>query len=241
MQWILADWPAPKCVHALTTLRQEGVSQAPYDSFNLGLHVQDDETSVLKNRHLLVESLQLPEAPRWLTQHHSTTLLLGDDVYDAPLADASYTRTPGVVLAVMTADCLPILLCHQDGSMVAAIHAGWRGLLDGIIAKSFAALAIPSDECLIWLGPAISVNAYEIGAEVREAFLASGDFHSAFQQRQDKWFLNLYAIARQQLQNLGVTQIYGGDYCTLADSQRFFSYRRDGVTGRMASLIWLNK
>lgn len=239
MPWIKPNWPAPANVHAFTTTRTGGVSQGPYASFNLGLHVDDQPEAVEKNRHILLETAQLPEPPRWLTQYHSTVMLRGEDVSHAPKADATYTQTPGIVLAIMTADCLPLLICHRDGSVIAAIHAGWRGLLAGVITQNLEMLAIAPEDCLVWLGPAIGMPHYPIGPEVRDQFLATHTSAAAFHWLQGQWHMDLYKVAREQLEQLGITHIYGGDHCTYTESERFFSYRRDGVTGRMASLIWI--
>lgn len=240
MRWIEPDWPAPKHVRAFTTTRSGGFSDAPYASFNLAMHVGDDPLIVEKNRRHLQLQASLPQAPRWLTQYHSTVILAGDDIMDAPQADASYTTNKQVVLAILTADCLPVLICDRQGTVVVAIHAGWRGLLDGVIIESLRHVAAAPEDCLAWLGPAISMPAYAIGEEVRAMFLSKGFPASAFSQRQGQWHMDLYALAREQLNQLGITAIYGGQYCTYGDGEQFYSYRRDGVTGRMASLIWMS-
>lgn len=239
--FITPDWPAPANVHALITTRQGGVSVAPYTSFNLGDHVGDDPVSVMQNRHDLAAAL--PAQPSWLKQVHGTLVLDASSVADTtPEADASLARAPGVVSVVMTADCLPVLLCDRAGTVVASAHAGWRGLLDGVLERTIESMAVPAAELLAYLGPAIGPTAFEVGDEVRQAFVAhSASAASAFvaSNHAGKWLADLYLLARQRLQGMGVNAIYGGQYCTYTDAERFFSYRRDGVTGRMASLIWL--
>lgn len=239
--FITPDWPAPVNVRALITTRQGGVSAAPYASFNLGDHVGDDPVLVGKNRHDLTAILPAP--PAWLTQVHGTLVLDASTVTEtAPKADASIARAPGVVSVVMTADCLPVLLCDRAGTVVASAHAGWRGLLDGVLERTIESMAVPAAELLAYLGPAIGPATFEVGDEVRQAFVA----HSALaadafvaSSHAGKWLADLYLLARQRLQVMGVNAVYGGQYCTYTDVERFFSYRRDGITGRMASLIWL--
>ncbi|MDO9204294.1 MAG: peptidoglycan editing factor PgeF [Methylotenera sp.] len=242
LNFIIPDWPAPANVKALQTTRIGGVSHAPYASFNLGAHVNDDSIAVAKNRQLL--SPYLPSEPVWVNQVH------GIDVIDAAKstclqsADASFTTKPNVVCVTMTADCLPVLLCDKAGTVVAAVHAGWRGLCDGAIEAAVNKLPVEKSEILAWLGPAIGPNAFEVGDDVREQFIEhDNQAASAFKKHGDKWLCNMYLIAQQRLSKVGVTQIYGGssneDFCTYTDEARFFSFRRDNVTGRMASLIWL--
>lgn len=238
MRWMKADWPAPVHIHALTTTRAGGISLGPFKDFNLATHVGDDIHAVTQNRTLLQQRLNLPEDPRWLTQYHSTVILEADTIVDAPKADASYTHKPGIVCAVLTADCLPILLCDTAGTTIAAIHAGWRGLVDGIVEKTLATL--PPKPYLAWLGPAIGQNAYPVGDEVRDLFLTRGFTPDGFKHLRDQWHLDMYALARAQLQQLGIDAIYGGDHCTFTESELFYSYRRDNVTGRMATLIWMD-
>jgi YfiH family protein len=238
--FITPDWPAPANVRALITTRQGGVSAAPYASFNLGDHVGDDPHHVAQNRADL--SACLPAPPAWLTQVHGTTVLDAAIVCGAPQADASVGHLPGVVAVVMTADCLPVLLCDRAGTVVAAAHAGWRGLLDGVLERTVDAMAKPAAELLAYLGPAIGPSAFEVGDEVRQAFVAHAACAAeAFvaSANTGKWMADLYLLARQRLLRVGVDAIYGGHDCTYRDADRFFSYRRDGVTGRMASLIWL--
>jgi YfiH family protein len=235
------DWPAPPGVRAASSLRAGGFSAGRYASFNLGAHVGDDPAAVAANRLRLQESLELPAAPVWLEQTHGAAIIRADAALSAspPQADAAYALSSGAVCAVMTADCLPVLLCSRTGDRVAAAHAGWRGLAGGILESSVAALASPG--LLAWLGPAIGPEAFEVGAEVRQAFAGKlGDAClPAFRQTDaSHWLADLYLLARLTLQKLGVHAIYGGGYCTYSDSARFFSYRRDGQTGRMATLIW---
>lgn len=235
---ILPDWPAPACVKALQTTRLGGVSQGIYASLNLGDHVKDLPQHVAANRQLL--SPYLPSEPVWLNQVH------GVRVIDAALssclesADASFSTRKQVVCVTMTADCLPVLLCDQAGSVVAAVHAGWRSLCDGVIEATVKAMPVEPARLMAWLGPAIGPQAFEVGSEVREQFLTQDEqAEHAFQAHGEKWLGDLYTIARQRLSRLGVTQVYGGGRCTYREPETFFSFRRDGDTGRMASLIWL--
>ena len=234
------DWPAPPGVRAVSTLRGGGVSSGPFASLNLGLHVGDDPVFVQENRRLLVEQLSLPSEPSWLCQVHGNRCMEAG-ITDTPEADASWTDRPGIVCAVMTADCLPLLICKRDGSAVAAVHAGWRGLANGVIESTIATLK--STDILVWLGPAIGADAFEVGAEVRDTFVGqdpalAGAFRA---QPGDRFLADIYRIARSTLKHLGVApeNLFGGDWCTYHQADQFFSYRRDGATGRMASLIWL--
>jgi YfiH family protein len=241
-----ADWPAPSRVHAFTTLRgPAGGSVAPFDSFNLGMRCGDDLAVVMRNRDALVEHLRLPSPPRWLQQTHGVVVATCDDATCAgePEADAAVTSSPGVVLAILTADCMPVLFSSEDGSTNGAAHAGWRGLAAGILESTVAAMRMPAERILAWLGAAAGPLAYEVGDEVRAAFVdADPDASSAFAMtRPGHWFCDLYALARLRLASVGVTRVYGGNLCTMSDPQRFFSHRRDGRTGRMASLIWINR
>jgi YfiH family protein len=251
------QWPAPPRVAARQTLRGGGCSPAPWASLNLGDHVGDAPERVAANRARL--RALLPSEPRWLRQVHGVNVVDAAASQDAPEADAAFTRQPGTVCAVMTADCLPVLFCDRAGSIVAAAHAGWRGLAAGVLEATVAAMATPPDQLLAWLGPAIGPRHFEVGGEVRAAFIERDPAAAAaFQpsetavkvlrplpeRRQkagesaDKWLANLYTLARQRLAAIGVSAIFGGEYCTVGE-ERFFSYRRDGVTGRMATLIWL--
>jgi hypothetical protein len=239
--WITPDWPAPATVRALSTSRSGGVSAGVFASLNLGTHVGDDPALVAQNRQLLQQQAQLPATPAWLNQVHGTQVLdLAHWQGELVSADASVSRQSGQVCLVMTADCLPVLFCDRQGRQVAAAHAGWRGLCDGVLEQTVATFAEPAG-VLAWLGPAIGPTAFAVGAEVRAAFLAKdAAANRAFvPQGQGKYLADLYLLARMRLQAVGVTAIYGGDLCTYSADKRFFSYRRDGQTGRQASLIWL--
>ncbi len=237
------DWPAPSKVHALTTTRRlPGNSRPPYDAFNLGMRSGDDEGSVQANRDLLVRAFKLPSPPRWLRQvHGNRSLRLSAEILAGePEADAAFTTVPGVVLAIQSADCLPLLLCAGDGSEIVAIHAGWRGLSAGVIESTVRRLRTPPEHLMAWLGPAIGPASYEVGEDVRAAFLAQDSQATvAFSgTRPGHWSCDLYALARQRLQALGISAMYGGDLDTMTD-ERFYSYRRDGAkSGRMATLVW---
>lgn len=237
------DWPAPVNVHAVCSTRQGGCSQGPYASLNLGNHVGDSAAAVAANRQRFAALAAMPVAPVWLNQVHGTEVVtVLEPTTEAITADASITRVRGVVSCVMTADCLPLLLCDQQGTQVAAIHAGWRGLCDGIIERALQQFAQPA-RVMAYLGPAIGPAAFEVGAEVKAAFIAQqAQAASAFTPAAaaDKWLADIYTLARQRLASMGVTAIYGGHYCTYSQSELFFSYRRDGQTGRMASAIWLS-
>jgi polyphenol oxidase len=242
LDFIIPNWPAPANVHALQTNRHAGHSHAPFNSLNFGSHVNDNPSHVAQNRQLLSELL--PSGPVWLSQTHSIEVVNAANTDCVPNADASFTTHKNVVCVVMTADCLPVLLCDKAGSIVVAVHAGWRGLCDGALEASIdeackAAQIMPSD-LMAWLGPAIGPNAFEVGAEVREQFIAKdAKAETAFKAYGNKWLANIYQLATQRLSNVGITQIYGGDRCTFTEKDQFFSYRRDGVTGRMATMIWL--
>lgn len=238
---IYPDWPAPAKVKALQTTRAGGISVAPYDAFNLGSHVGDQPLSVAHNRQLL--NRFVPTEPLWLTQVHGVSVVDAAMASCQPEADAAYTRAIDAVCAVMTADCLPVLFCDKAGTVVAAAHAGWRGLADGVLETTINAMQVPAAALLAWLGPAIGPQAFVVGDEVRDAFLAQdAAAASAFMpQAQGKWLADIYRLARQRLHKQGVASIFGGDFCTFNDAERFFSYRRDGATGRMASMIWLER
>lgn len=241
--WLKPDWPAPAHVHAVVTTRQGGFSQAPFDSLNLGDHVGDDPYAVAKNRHLVGDLLHLPTEPLWLQQVHGTVVSGMNANSCTPQADASVAFKPKQVCVVMTADCLPVLFCDKAGTRVAAAHAGWRGLCDGVLEETVKALDCPPSELLAWMGPAIGPTAFEVGEEVRAEFIQhDAQAEAAFVKGEQagKWLGDLYVLARQRLQNVGLSAIYGGGLCTYTDSARFFSYRRDNRTGRMASLIWLS-
>ncbi|CAI1906363.1 Laccase domain protein yfiH [Serratia quinivorans] len=238
---ILPDWPLPAGVKACSTTRHGGISLPPYDSLNLGTHVGDDARAVADNRQRLVEGAGLPQMPVWLDQIHGTRVVRLDGQTPADLqADAVYSNVPGQVCAVMTADCLPVLFCSQAGDEVAAAHAGWRGLCNGVLEQTLAAFAAEPGCISAWLGPAIGPQQFEVGPEVRAAFIAVDDAAAAaFTPQGDKFLADIYLLARQRLQRAGIHAIYGGDRCTVSEISHFFSYRRDGITGRLASLIWL--
>ena len=237
---ITPDWPAPANVRALQTTRKGGVSDSPYASFNLGSHVGDNPLAVSRNRMLLAPLL--PSEPVWLNQVHGITVADAGHAGCLPQADASVSTHPGAVCVVMTADCLPILLCDEQGSVVGAAHAGWRGLCDGVIEATVSAMNVPAPTLMAWLGPAIGSTVFEVGDEVRTAFVAKQpQAAKAFvAAAEGKWMADICQLARLRLQALGIHRIYGGDLCTYSDDQRFYSYRRDGVTGRMATFIWIS-
>lgn len=236
--WLVPDWPAPENIRAATTLRTGGVSGGAYASLNPALHVGDKLEWVTENRRILKELLSLPSEPVWLNQIHSNFVIDAAKSELIQEADASYSEEPGIVCAVMTADCLPLLVCDTEGSCVAAIHAGWRGLLAGVIANTI--LALQKQNLLVWLGPAIGPECFEVGTEVREVFVnKSITFGNAFkEQGHDRWLADIYQLARTELMSLGIDQVYGGNFCTVTEQARFYSYRRDKETGRMATLIW---
>ncbi len=236
---IIPDWPAPARVKALQTTRQGGVSIAPYDSLNLGEHVGDNPLAVARNRELL--NRLLPTEPVWLEQVHGRLVVNADAASCLPQADACIARHRGSVCAVMTADCLPVLLCDTQGTVVGAVHAGWRGLAAGVIEAAVQAMEVAPQEVMAWLGPAISQQVFEVGDEVRAAFMAvQPQASSAFIAGQPgKWLADIHALAKLRLNALGIVQIYGGGHCTYREREKFFSYRRDGATGRMGTFIWL--
>ncbi|MDP2787804.1 MAG: peptidoglycan editing factor PgeF [Pseudomonadota bacterium] len=256
--WITPDWPAPANVHAVMTTRAGGVSLAPFNSFNPASHVDDDPAAVAENRRLLRQ--QLPAEPLWLNQVHGVAVTdavrasphpAGCDAASPPTADASVAFHPNEVRAVLTADCLPVLFCNQAGTVVAAAHAGWRGLAAGVLEETVRVMRVPPETILVWLGAAIGPAAFEVGPEVRENFvaqhaLAAIAFRPALPGTLDaaphKWLADIYTLARIRLAQVGVEQVYGGGLCTFNDCTfndfRFFSYRREARTGRMASLIW---
>lgn len=245
--WFDADWPAPPGLRALTTLRSgEGVSPPPFDRFNLGLRCGDDPALAQRNRDRLADRLALPSPPHWLRQVHGTRVLRFEGAppagEDEPEADAAVTSVPGVVLAILTADCLPVVFAARDGSEVAAAHAGWRGLAAGTLEATVAAMRTPAKDVIAWLGPAAGPQAYEIGAEVREAFVARDPGAAiAFKDtRPGHWRVDLYALARRRLAAAGMHAVYGGGLCTISDPVRFFSHRRDGRSGRLATLAWIS-
>lgn len=242
MNFIKPNWPAPNTVFAATTTRSGGFSAPPFDSFNLGQHVGDDSIAVNKNREQLKQSLELTCDPVWLNQTHSDIVLPAESTVTTPNADASFTQQRMLPCVVLTADCLPVLLCNQAGTEVAAVHAGWRGILNGIINNTVHAMASAPKTLIAWLGPAIGPQAFEVGPEVFELFTEQNPaFASAFTTKdKDHYLANIYELAKIQLEASGVTAVFGGDFCTVSDPTKFYSYRRDqGKTGRMASLIYL--
>ena len=239
LEFISPSWPAPANVKCLSTTRTGGASIAPYDAFNLGVHVGDDIHYVKQNRQILSDVL--PSEPMWLNQVHGIEVVHGSSYHGVCDADASFATDANQVCAVMTADCLPVLFCNRQGTQIAAAHAGWRGLLDGVLENTVSLFDDPA-EVMAWLGPAIGPGAFEVGQEVKDGFCAkNAATEVCFKPSLNpgKWLADLYSLARLRLAAVGVNQIYGGDACTYSDQARFFSYRRDGVTGRMASCIWL--
>lgn len=240
---IVPDWPAPDRVRAVSTTRRGGFSQAPWASLNLGSHVEDNPEHVAQNRKRLADRLGLESGSfGWLSQVHGTRLV-ALPVEGVPEADASMTDQAGQVCAILTADCLPVVFCDRSGTQVAAAHAGWRGLCHGVLEQVVSSFRGPAGEILAWLGPAIGPGQFEVGPEVRDAFIAE-DRHAvkAFlpSARPGYFMADIYRLARQRLENAGVGGVYGGGLCTVSDSTSFYSYRRDGRTGRMATLVWLD-
>lgn len=241
-RWIVPQWPVPSSIHALSTLRYGGASQTPFASLNLGSHVGDAPEAVAANRATLRTLAALPAEPVWLAQVHGTNVLRIDSPTAAGVAqaDASVTRLPECICVVLTADCLPVLFAARDGSVIGAAHAGWRGLAAGILESTLAAMQISSSEVIAWLGPAIGPEHFEVGAEVRQAFVAtdSGADGAFLPNARGRFMCNLWELARRRLRRSGVAGVYGGGDCTFADAKRFFSHRRDARSGRQATLIW---
>lgn len=239
--WIAADWPAPAHIRAGTTTRVDGYSEPPYASFNLATHVGDAEDAVGRNRRQLRQCLNLPAEPAWLQQVHGRHVIQARLIDDTP-ADASWSDRPGVVCAVLTADCLPLLLTDRAGSCVAAVHVGWRGLVAGVVDIAVATLPAQPGDLLAWLGPAIGPDAFEVGADVRDACLATlADAASCFVPgRPGRWQASLPGLTAHALRRAGVETCHNSGLCTYSDPARFYSYRRDGTTGRLASLIWMD-
>ena len=240
MKNILANWPAPKNISALTTTRMSGCSEAPFESNNLALHVEDDPLSVEKNRQQLVELLHLPGEPIWLQQTHSTHCIIAEET-DNRDADASITRYSKHPLAILTADCLPITLCSKQGNEIAAIHAGWRGLFNGIVESTISKMNNKPEDLMAWIGPAICQKCYEVGDEVYESFTNKLSIsRDAFKAVNSKWLANLPQIAEMVLNSQGVQAVYQSNLCTFELKNEFYSYRRQAKTGRIATLIWFN-
>jgi purine-nucleoside/S-methyl-5'-thioadenosine phosphorylase / adenosine deaminase len=241
MEWITPEWPVPEAIKAISTLRSCGVSTGPYTGMNLADHVGDQPTCVARNRRTLRQRLELPSEPAWLRQVHETRVIQADRAGAGTGADGSFTNRSGIVCAVMTADCLPVLLYERRSGAVAAVHAGWKGLAGGILQQ--AIVRVVDGDWIAWLGPAIGQGAFEVGDDVRAALLCRSDrVITAFTPNgAHRWLADLYEIARILLRSHGVREIHGGGFCTYTESDRFFSYRRDGVTGRMATLIWVSE
>lgn len=232
--YLIPNWPAPPKIKAYTTTRKSG---------NLAAHVEDDSKSVEKNRLDLVKNLDLPQMPFWLNQVHGTKVVsLNGEKPDSLEADAVITQLPNQVCAVLTADCLPILVCDSNGEEVGAIHAGWKGLVAGVIDATLETMKTPNEQLMAWLGPAIGPQAFEINEEIKDSFMKRNlNNQSAFTQHDESWHADIYQLAKLNLLQLGLHRVYGGDFCTYSDKQRFYSYRRaqGEPTGRMASIIWI--
>ena len=237
--WIVPDWPAPRAVRALVTTRSGGVSAGAFASLNLGDHVGDEVGACMENRARL--KAMLPAEPLWLRQVHGTRVVEAPSSLAGSEADGAVTRVPQAVIGVLTADCLPVLLCDRRGSVAGVAHAGWRGLAAGVIENTVAAMRVAPQELMAYLGPAIGAQSYEVGEDVCRAFVnADATAQAAFAPHAaGKYLADLYLLARQRLAKTGIMSVHGGGYCTFAERDRFFSYRRDGPTGRMASLIWI--
>ncbi|MCK9469644.1 MAG: peptidoglycan editing factor PgeF [Porticoccaceae bacterium] len=249
-EFLIPDWPAPGGVRAAVSTRHGGVSAPPWSSLNLGSHVGDQPAAVADNRRLVAEALGLTRQPVWLEQVHGTqVLVLEGRVPVERIADAAVTREQGQVCAVLTADCLPVLLCDRAGTVVAAAHAGWRGLAAGVVRETVKAMGVAGEDIIAWLGPAIGPQRFEVGDEVREAMLSNAidarhrqlipACFAPVAKKSGKLMADIYALARAELSSLGVSDVHGGGLCTVSDRERWYSYRRDGETGRMTALIWL--
>ena len=249
-------WPAPTNIRAFTTTRIDGVSSTPFDSLNLGSRTGDDLNDIVENRRLIISAEKIPSEPYWLNQTHSTTVLDISEIQLQPAtgligsserfeADGSYTRQVNQVSVVLTADCMPVLFCSIEGNEVAAAHAGWRGLCHGILEETAKKFYCKASDIIVWLGPAISATKFEVGGEVKKQFEAyDANAHHAFKlidAKQQKYLADLYMIAKQRLNSIGIKQIYGGNYCTYSERDLFYSYRRENKTGRMATMIWFEK
>jgi hypothetical protein len=238
-EWIVPEWPVPANVRAVVTTRAGGVSRGRYATLNLSERVGDEPFAVERNRSILRAAL--PHDPVWLQQVHGTDAVDAASVPALARADAAFTRNHRVVCAVLVADCMPVLLAAQTGAVVGIAHAGWRGLAGGVIENTLAAMRVPAGEVVAWLGPAIGQDAFEVGQDVFDAFVGrdAGAAEAFIAGRAGKWQADLHALARRRLAHVGVTSVHGGGCCTFRDGERFFSYRRDRDTGRMAALIWL--
>ncbi len=246
-RWVTPQWPAPTAVRALSTLRSGGASRPPFASLNLGEHVGDAALAVVRNRRSLQEAAGLPNEPAWLVQVHGTAVVdldaatAGSAARTSPTADAAVTGQPNTVCAILTADCLPVLFANDAGDRVGAAHAGWRGLAAGVIESTVAALGVPTHTLMAWLGPAIGPQHFEVGAEVRDEFLIDdpGSAGAFARNERGRFMADLFVLARQRLARLGIDRVFGGTDCTYTHGDTYFSHRRDGPTGRQATLIWL--
>lgn len=240
VEYLVPDWPAPGNIQALQTTRIGGISVGAYAGLNLGTHVGDAAAAVAENRRLLHE--KIPAEPFWLNQVHGVDVVDAVNTAVGATADAVYARSSAKACVVLTADCLPVLFCSEDGAVVAAAHAGWRGLAGGVLESTVAAMRVPGKRLLAWLGPAIGPSAFEVGEEVCAAFMASDSKATcAFTPLgSSKYLADIYQLARMRLARAGIERVFGGDLCTVNDPSRFYSYRRDGVTGRQASLVWIS-
>lgn len=241
MELITPDWSAPGCVHGLTSTRLGGVSKGPYAALNLALHVDDNPDHVARNRALLLRDAGLPAPPRWPEQCHGTQAIHAAELNDNPTlaADAVYSNTPDLVCAILTADCLPLIVCSLAGDEVAVIHAGWRGLLDGVIENTLGLFAASPARVIAWIGPGISAGAYAVDAAFRERFIAADPaFAAIFSTRGEQLTADLPRLAEMRLAAAGLRRISRYPGCTYAEAERFFSYRRDGITGRFATCAW---
>lgn len=237
--YLRPDWNAPANVNAVVTTRRGGVSQGVYHGFNVGQHVGDSAETVAQNRQQLLTDLALPQAPVWLNQQHTANIQTDQQSFAGKPCDGMVTGRSAVVCAVMTADCMPVLICNQQGTAVAAVHAGWRGLAAGIVESALAEFAEPSDQLLVWAGPTISIEHFEVGPEVRESLQGSEDCYRPSDGKPGHYYADLYRILGERMTDLGA-QYSHSSHCTFRDKSLFYSYRRDGVTGRMVSLIWMN-
>jgi len=238
--YITPNWPAPSSIKGFVSTREGGISQSPFATLNLGVHVGDEPQAVETNRETFAQKINMPGSVVWLNQVHGTEVVTLPTNEQIDSADAAYSKSIGQVCAVLTADCLPVFFCDLAGQQVAVAHAGWRGLCAGVLETTLAKFTDPK-QVMAWLGPAIGPNAFEVGQEVYEAFCEQeANAHVAFKSTSEgKWLADLYTLARQRLERVGVERVYGGDYCTYTEEEQFFSYRRDGQTGRMASVVWI--
>lgn len=240
---ITPNWSAPSNVVAFTTTRLGGISPAPYTSLNLGINTQDSDSHIAQNVQQLCQQFNLPETPNWLAQVHKADVIEITEHYQRQQADASFTRQPHKICTVLTADCLPILICNQQGTEIAAIHAGWRSLAQGVIENTLARLESPANELIAWLGPAISADVYEVGKDVKAAFVDQypEDKNAFTPNAHGKYLMDLKQLATRRLKRAGVNAITHSEHCTFSDPETFYSYRRDGETGRIATLIYFTQ